>query len=661
MTFCRLFAIISILSAINTAFAQQYQAQARTFVESDPSPYRSGNVFIDLYYGSQRYALACLFFATNLTSNKYMETDEAPLEPWEVATNWTSEVGECDWYGVTCDDGNFVTGIDLSGNNLGGTFPNEFSLLGSTLNYLDISNNPTASFGGGNFWISEMVYLTHLDLHNTNFDGRGLPDISELVQLKYLDLSFTYFWYNLDRPDKNLFANLDQLETLDISGNSYPGPVPASILNLPSLKKLYIYDSDFTGSMDFINDLPTDLVEIWADGNFWDEGPLPTGIRQFSNLKGLSLTNTGRTGTIPAGLGDLQELQRVWLYGNSLVGTIPGEISNLDKLIIFQVEDNLLLGSMPDEVCELFDNPFGLLKVLASDCTTSGGSVNCPCCNCCEAPCDCDSGGCAGDEPSPPTGGFCFSGESTVDVLNKGTVKMEDLKIGDKVLVGVDGKYEPIYSFGHFDTSVVKTEFLQIRTSTSSGLEMTPNHLIFMQGNEAVPASSIKVGDKVMMASGKTDTVVSIQEVKRTGIFAPFTSSGTIVTNGILSSSFATIQKSHYVSLGGFEVPLTYHQLGVVFESPHRLLCHLWGLDECARYERYDEGGTSQWVEKPMVAFQWLLEQNIVVSGILFFISFAFLCMINLIEMLVVSPVYAMCLMAAFVADRRRRRVNKML
>lgn len=644
--------LATVLSIIATVSAQ-YQGEATRFVEENPSPYTSGNPFLDVPYGAQRYALSCLFLATNQKTNKFMtESDESLLEPWEISTNWMTAEGECDWYGVTCNENNYITEIDLNGNNLGGTFPNEFSVLGAFLSYLDIGNNPTASFSGGNFWIGELQALTHLDLHNTNFDSRGIPRyIENLVRLKYLDLSFTYFWYDLDG---DIFEPLDQLETLDLSGNSYLGTVPSGIYNLPSLKRLYIYESDFTGSMDFINEMPSNLIEIWADGNLWDEGPIPTGITQFNNLKGLSLTNTGRTGPIPAGLGNLQELQRVWLYSNSLTGSIPSEISELDKLIILQVEDNNLQGAMPTEVCDFFDVAFSPLKVLGSDCTSSGGTVDCPCCNCCEAPCDCDSSGCAGDEPPVA---FCFSGRSTVDVLNKGTVKMEDLKIGDNVLVGPGGEYEPIYSFGHFDTSVVKTEFLQIRTSTSSGLEMTPNHLIFTQGNIAVPASSIKVGDMVIMGSGELDTVTSIKEVTRTGIFAPFTSSGTIVTNGILSSSFATIEKSEsrFVSVGGFETPLTYHQLGVIFESPHRLVCYLWGLHECARYEVYDEEGTSQWVEKPMVVFQWLVEQNIVVSGILFFIAFTLLCMVNVMEMFAMNPIYAICLMATFVADRRRR------
>uniref|UniRef100_A0A7S1E338 Uncharacterized protein n=1 Tax=Thalassionema nitzschioides TaxID=33649 RepID=A0A7S1E338_9STRA len=123
-----------------------------------------------------------------------------------------------------------------------------------------------------------------------------------------------------------------------------------------------------------------------------------------------------------------------------------------------------------------------------------------------------------------------------------------------------------------------------------------------------------------------------------------------------LSSSFATIQQeSRYVSLGGgFEMPLTYHQLGVIFESPHRLVCHWWGLDGCARYEHYDEEGASQWVKMPMFGFQWLLKQNIAVSGILFFVAFTLLCMINVMEMLAMNPIHAICFMVAFVVVRRR-------
>ena len=60
-----------------------------------------------------------------------------------------------------------------------------------------------------------------------------------------------------------------------------------------------------------------------------------------------------------------------------------------------------------------------------------------------------------------PDGGFgCFAGHSTVEVLNKGSVPVKELSIGDMVKVK-GGKYSEVYSFGH-KPSDVKASFLAI-------------------------------------------------------------------------------------------------------------------------------------------------------------------------------------------------------
>jgi len=242
---------------------------------------------------------------------------------------------------------------------------------------------------------------------------------------------------------------------------------------------------------------------------------------------------------------------------------------------------------------------------------------------------------------------LCFSASTLVETPDRGSVAMKDLSLGDMVKVPGNNEYEPIYSFGHFDKSVVTTNFLHIQTFTSSGLEISSNHFIFVEGGQAVPASTVSVGDKVILASGETDEIISITKVTRTGIFAPYTPSGTLVTNGIKTSCFATIQdtESRYVTLGGgFEIPMTYHQLGVIFESPHRLFCHLLSIKRCKEYETYNDQGMSQWVELPMKAFQWSLKQNAVISGFLFFTSVGLWLIINLLEIMIKSVPYLLAI-----------------
>lgn len=71
--------------------------------------------------------------------------------------------------------------------------------------------------------------------------------------------------------------------------------------------------------------------------------------------------------------------------------------------------------------------------------------------------------------PAPPS--FCFAGSSNVVLKNGGTVKMNQLQIGDLVQTGPN-TFEPVYSFGHRDKDQ-NAAFLKIVTSAESLLETT--------------------------------------------------------------------------------------------------------------------------------------------------------------------------------------------
>jgi endo-alpha-1,4-polygalactosaminidase (GH114 family) len=184
---------------------------------------------------------------------------------------------------------------------------------------------------------------------------------------------------------------------------------------------------------------------------------------------------------------------------------------------------------------------------------------------------------------------ICFSGETTVQVKNKGAMPMKKLEIGDEVLAAA-GKYEQVYSFGHRHESV-RAEFLQLLPST---LEISRDHMLLVRGRY-VPASAVQVGDELESASGDVITVKAINTVVRTGVYAPFTSSGTIVVSNIKASI-----------VGGWETPFTYQWIAHMSQSPHRILSRL-GLSGA---EEYTVDGMSTWIAGPHELSQWLIGQN---------------------------------------------------
>jgi hypothetical protein len=129
--------------------------------------------------------------------------------------------------------------------------------------------------------------------------------------------------------------------------------------------------------------------------------------------------------------------------------------------------------------------------------------------------------------------------------------------------------------------------------------------MVFVEGKGALPSSLVQVGDRLV---GSDDPVSKIQRVfRRSGVFAPFTPSGTIVVNGVLASSYVALQDSSVLFVGPVSTGLSFQWLAHTFQLPHRIWCvHLGSCQE----ERYTADGISTWVQQPLHACQWLLKQD---------------------------------------------------
>ena len=153
----------------------------------------------------------------------------------------------------------------------------------------------------------------------------------------------------------------------------------------------------------------------------------------------------------------------------------------------------------------------------------------------------------------------CFSGSTLVTVKNMGTVTMDNLQLGDLIMTA-NGRYEPVYSFGHRAESMV-AEYLQF---LPSNLEVSADHMVFVvtrDGNSrALPAAFVKVGDQLMHG----ETVTEIMRVHRKGLYAPFTPSGTLVVNGVGVSSYIALQASESLTIGSISTGLSFQFLALV-------------------------------------------------------------------------------------------------
>jgi hypothetical protein len=197
---------------------------------------------------------------------------------------------------------------------------------------------------------------------------------------------------------------------------------------------------------------------------------------------------------------------------------------------------------------------------------------------------------------------LCFSGNSTVDVLNQGPTPLSQILIGDKVLVD-GGKYEPVYSFVHHAPKK-EGNYLRITTDKGPTLDISKDHMLFENQRGAIPASMLSVGDQLV---GRNENLVveKIQEVTAQGVFAPLTPSGKILVDGVLSSSYVVLERASSLNIFGIDV--TYQWMSHAFFFPHRLRCHY--LSTCAN-EDYTEDGIAAWLIPFTSAAQWALSQS---------------------------------------------------
>eukprot|EP00523_Entomoneis_sp_CCMP467_P015340 CAMPEP_0168770246 /NCGR_PEP_ID=MMETSP0725-20121227/2816_1 /TAXON_ID=265536 /ORGANISM="Amphiprora sp., Strain CCMP467" /LENGTH=309 /DNA_ID=CAMNT_0008819675 /DNA_START=42 /DNA_END=971 /DNA_ORIENTATION=+ len=235
-----------------------------------------------------------------------------------------------------------------------------------------------------------------------------------------------------------------------------------------------------------------------------------------------------------------------------------------------------------------------------------------------------------------------FSSSTTVELKDGSFKSMEDLQVGDLVLV-LHEKHQPVVAFGRKDASH-KTSFVRIAMQElDQPLEMSADHLVYLHGEKVpVPASSVKVGDLVQGVSSPA-TVTKVDTVTREGYFAPITASGSIVVNGVVGSTYDSLQKDEsFVSLGGVSSGLSYHFVSHVLHKPLVMYCKKIASERCT--DQKLEGGTSVWSNMVNSMATWMVQsEEEVGAGGFYFRAVAFYALIP-----VVLAVFTLCTVMEF-------------
>ncbi|KAG1355083.1 putative Receptor-like protein EIX2 [Cocos nucifera] len=209
--------------------------------------------------------------------------------------------------------------LDISSNGITGSVPDLTEFI--NLEYLNLSSNhfegPLPNFNSSNLWM--------LDLSNNSFSevipfdiGKSMPNMG---YLRYGALDLSKNLLSGELPD--CWNHSSFIFVIDFSSNSLSGSIPPSICSLPFLESLHLSDNNLSGE-------------------------LPLSLKSCRRLNTLDLGRNGFIGTVPTWIGEsLLSLKILRLRSNKFVGNIPPNLSNLSALQILDLANNNLSGTIP--------------------------------------------------------------------------------------------------------------------------------------------------------------------------------------------------------------------------------------------------------------------------------------------------------------------------
>ncbi|KQJ84618.1 probable LRR receptor-like serine/threonine-protein kinase At1g56130 [Brachypodium distachyon] len=223
-------------------------------------------------------------------------------------------------------------------NALSGPVPKE---LGNLTNLVSLSISSNNFSGPLPSELGNLAKLEQLYIDSAGLSGSLPSSLSKLTKMKTLWASDNDFTGQI--PDYIGSWNLTELR---FQGNSFEGPLPATLSNLVQLTGLRIGDilNGSSSSLAFLNNMTSLSTLVLRNCRISDK-LVSVDFSKFRNLNLLDLSFNNITGQVPQTLLNLNSLNFLFLGNNSLSGSLPSSIGSSLKNLDFSY--NQLSGSVP--------------------------------------------------------------------------------------------------------------------------------------------------------------------------------------------------------------------------------------------------------------------------------------------------------------------------
>ncbi|XBJ03906.1 hypothetical protein VPH35_022949 [Triticum aestivum] len=228
--------------------------------------------------------------------------------------------------------------LSMGINALSGPLPKE---LGNLTNLVSLGIGSNKFNGSLPLELGNLVKLEQMYIDSAGLSGPLPASLSRLTKMKILWASDNDFTGQI--PD---YIGSWSLTELRFQGNSFEGPIPATLSNLAQLTSLRIGDilNGSSSSLAFVNNMTSLSTLVLRNCRISDKLS-SIDFSKLTSLNLLDLSFNNITGQVPQTLLNLKLLNFLFLGNNSLSGNLPSSIGSSLKNLDFSY--NQLSGTVP--------------------------------------------------------------------------------------------------------------------------------------------------------------------------------------------------------------------------------------------------------------------------------------------------------------------------